>query len=96
MRVTGSLLKVLHVLLSASQAEIYGLEVIRGSGLQSGTVYPLLDRMEAAGWLTSRWEDAAQSHSGGPRRRFYSLTAYGAHEACELFKEYRLGGVAWT
>jgi DNA-binding MarR family transcriptional regulator len=43
-----------------------------------GTLYKALDRLEKAGFLTSRWEDplvAAQENR--PRRRFYSLTAAG-------------------
>jgi DNA-binding PadR family transcriptional regulator len=32
-----------------------GLEVIRATGLPSGTLYPLLARFEEQGWCTARW-----------------------------------------
>jgi PadR family transcriptional regulator PadR len=40
--------------------------------LPEGTVYPALHRLEKAGLLESRWDDAA-----GRRRRVYSLTTSG-------------------
>ena len=39
----------------------------------SGTLYPLLARLEAAGWFTSEWEDVDPSEVGRPRRRLYKL-----------------------
>jgi DNA-binding PadR family transcriptional regulator len=42
-----------------------------------GTLYKALARLEAAGLLTSRWEDPAPE--GRPRRRLYSITAAGEH-----------------
>ena len=37
----------------------YGFDVMDASGLPDGTVYPALRRLEAAGFLTARWEDDA-------------------------------------
>lgn len=43
-----------------------------------GTLYKALGRMEAAGWLTSQWEDPDRAaQEGRPRRRLYSITAEG-------------------
>ena len=43
-----------------------------------GTLYRALARMEQAGLLTSRWEDAAIAESAGrPRRRLYRVTGLG-------------------
>jgi len=40
-----------------------------------GTLYKALGRMEAAGWLESRWEDADLALTEGrPRRRLYRIT----------------------
>ena len=95
MRVTGPLLKVLQVLLASPENDVYGLELIRATGLKSGTLYPLLDRMEAAGWLSSHWEESAST--SGPRRRFYVLTGYGIHEGRQVLAEYGArAGFAWT
>lgn len=45
--------------------------------LKSGTVYPLLARLEKAGWLESRWEEIDPAEAGRPRRRLYRLTGEG-------------------
>ncbi|MGI8776640.1 MAG: PadR family transcriptional regulator [Acidimicrobiales bacterium] len=96
MRVTGPLLKVLGVFVSKPGEEVYGLELVRTTGLKSGTLYPLLDRLETAGLVTSRWEDANPSSQGRPRRRFYSLNGYGVHEARQILIEHGAGMWSWT
>jgi DNA-binding PadR family transcriptional regulator len=57
----------------------WGLELIKATGRPSGTVYPLLDRLEQAGWVTSSWDEDAGRR--GPRRRLYALTPDGAAAA---------------
>jgi PadR family transcriptional regulator, regulatory protein PadR len=43
-----------------------------------GTLYKALDRLEQAGLLTSRWEDAQlAAEARRPRRRLYSVTGAG-------------------
>ena len=43
-----------------------------------GNLYRILERMEKAGLLESRWEDPADAAEGRrPRRRLYRLTALG-------------------
>lgn len=66
---------VLAVLLDSAGPR-WGLELIKVTGRPSGTVYPLLDRLERAGWVTSRWDD--DKGRPGPRRRLYELTPDGA------------------
>jgi len=53
---------------------MYGLELSEETGLQPGTAYPILLRLEHKGWVTSRWEDV------DPRAE-KRLTAGGAVEA---------------
>ncbi|NUT95817.1 MAG: helix-turn-helix transcriptional regulator, partial [Saccharothrix sp.] len=60
----------------------WGLEIIKLTGRPSGSVYPLLDRLERAGWVTSSWDDDADRR--GPRRRMYVLTPEGAREAVKV------------
>jgi DNA-binding PadR family transcriptional regulator len=56
----------------------YGLEAIERTGLSSGTVYPALRRLEAAGLLVAEWEDEDQARDEGrPARRYYRLTGEG-------------------
>jgi DNA-binding PadR family transcriptional regulator len=56
----------------------YGFDIMDATGLPSGTVYPVLRRLERSGWLRSRWESAtAALDEGRPRRRLYELTGAG-------------------
>jgi PadR family transcriptional regulator, regulatory protein PadR len=57
----------------------YGFEVMRRAQLQSGTVYPLLRRLEDGGLVRSRWESESKAHGEGrPPRRYYEITAAGS------------------
>jgi DNA-binding PadR family transcriptional regulator len=56
----------------------YGFDVMRATQLASGTVYPLLRRLEDAAFVRSRWEDETRAHEDGrPARRYYEITAAG-------------------
>ena len=72
---------VLEALLADPERELYGLEIGEAAGLRSGTVHPILARLEGYGWLASRWEDIDASAEGRPARRYYSLTAVGVQAA---------------
>jgi len=68
------------ILLSISSREVYAgeiLESLREAELLvvEGTLYPILSRMKNSGWLIYRWEES----SGGPPRKYYSLSASGHH-----------------
>ena len=66
------------VLQAISQGLGYGFEIMRAAHLPSGTVYPLLRRLEAGGLVASRWEDAERAHEEGrPPRRYYEATKDG-------------------
>jgi PadR family transcriptional regulator, regulatory protein PadR len=81
---------VLEALLDNPRAERYGLEIGEAAGLRSGTVHPILARLEAYGWLASRWEDIDASAEGRPARRYYTLTAEGVQAAqVALARAYR-------
>lgn len=53
--------------------------------VQGGTLYPVLTRLRAAGYLRARWEPAEQ----GPGRRYYALTEAGRALLAEQ-------GAAWV
>ena len=78
-RITAATVDVLVGLLDGGSDGTWGLEVIKKSGRPPGTVYPILGRLERAGWVESRWED--DDARPGPRRRLYQLTPDGAHAA---------------
>lgn len=59
----------------------YGFEIMRTTDLPSGTVYPVLRRLEAGRLVESRWEDPTEAHEKGrPPRRYYRSTAHGRAE----------------
>src|SRR5690348_16610770 len=72
---------VLEVLLADPARELYGVEIGEQAGLRSGTVHPILARLEGVGWLQSRWEDIDPRTEGRPPRRYYGLTADGVPAA---------------
>ncbi|MFB9622837.1 PadR family transcriptional regulator [Nonomuraea helvata] len=82
LRMTMPTQAVLRALLHDPGRDRYGLEVCELAELPSGTVYPILARLEQVGWVESRWEDP-ETHvtEGRPRRRYYRITADGAEQA---------------
>jgi DNA-binding PadR family transcriptional regulator len=81
---------VLRALLAEVDRELYGAEIGEAAGLPSGTVHPILARLEAIGWLESRWEEIEPRTAGRPARRYYRLTAHGMEPARDaLARAYR-------
>jgi DNA-binding PadR family transcriptional regulator len=68
---------VLQALLKDPGRESYGAELADSAGLPTGTVHPILARVEGMGWVESRWEDIDPRKVGRPARRYYRLTADG-------------------
>ena len=56
-RMTTQTLAVLSTMLGDEDADWYGLDLSKRSGLKPGTIYPILDRLLKAGWLEREWED---------------------------------------
>jgi len=68
----------------------YGLEVMERTDLSSGTVYPALRRLEAAGIVTGDWEDRDSAHDDGrPARRYYRITPEGVKALAEARERIR-------
>lgn len=96
-RLSAQTLKVLGVLLSASTDSLSGAEIGRTTRLRSGTLYPILARLENAGWVQSNWENADPHELGRPRRRFYKITGVGSRKAKIAIKDIAaVGGFAWS
>ena len=53
----------------------YGYDMMKETGLLSGTLYPLLMRMTDQGLVEAEWREPAQA--GRPARHAYRLTAAG-------------------
>ncbi|MGH3798311.1 MAG: PadR family transcriptional regulator [Pseudonocardiaceae bacterium] len=69
---------VLRAMLTEPTQEMYGLQISQTAELPSGTIHPILARLEGYGWLESRWEDVDPREKQRPRRRYYRLTPDGA------------------
>jgi len=82
-------LRVLSVMLENPMSEHYGLELSKDADLASGTIYPILRRLEQQGWVVSRWEEIDPVAEGRPRKRLYQLTGAGAREAREHLAQTR-------
>jgi DNA-binding PadR family transcriptional regulator len=66
---------VLHAL---ANGYAYGFDIIDATGLPSGTVYPLLRRLERVGCVESRWESESKAaREGRPARKYYRITGEG-------------------
>ena len=72
---------VLAILAEADRDWRHGYELVRQAGVKSGTLYPLLIRLEAQGYLEAEWQ--APAAPGRPPRHAYRLTASGMQLARE-------------
>src|SRR6185437_5072372 len=77
-RLTVQVQLVVQALLRDPARELYGLELSEETGLQPGTAYAILLRLEQEGWVASRWEVIDPRAEKRPARRYYRLTAGGA------------------
>jgi DNA-binding PadR family transcriptional regulator len=89
----------LSVFLDAPKNEISGSDIWKKTRLLSGTLYPILARLESCGWLTSTWEKLDPSEAGRPRKRLYRITAIGYGKATNALSELRVlpnGRTEWN
>lgn len=67
------------VLYAVAHGHAYGFDIIDATRLGSGTVYPILRRLERARMLTATAERRREAHAEGrPPRRYYTITGAGA------------------
>jgi DNA-binding PadR family transcriptional regulator len=67
----------LNEFLEDPAAEQYGFGLMRATGLASGSLYPILDRLERIGWIDATDEAIDERVARRPRRRLYRLTPSG-------------------
>lgn len=73
---------VFQAFLDTHGGETYGFEIAQATGLPSGTIYPILRRLEDDGVLSARW-GVVEASGQRRRRRYYALTAKGHRTAQE-------------
>jgi DNA-binding PadR family transcriptional regulator len=80
-KLTGPLERVLRVLIADPAAPHYGYDLMKTTRLPSGTLYPMLARLQEEGLVESQWENQRPDPGGRPPRKYYRLTAEGARAA---------------
>ena len=90
-RMSFQTMKVLETFLENLADALAGADIQKQCGLASGTLYPILLRLEAAGWFVSQWESVDPATVGRPRRRLYRLTPSGLARASEVFASFTRG-----
>ncbi len=76
---SGHARALLAALAEAGPVWRHGYDLARSTGLRSGTLYPLLIRLEAQGHLEAEWQPPVAA--GRPPRHAYRLTASGREMA---------------
>ena len=75
----------------------HGFDIMDATGLPSGTVYPILRRLDREGLLASTWEKAAVAQrEQRPPRRYYEITPSGHEMLAQAVERYRTLGDAVT
>ena len=86
-RMSAETLRILGVMLEDPLAWQYSLGLSETASVATGTIYPMLARLERAGWLESRWEELGPNDGGRPRRRLYRLTGHGERASMAELEE---------
>jgi len=71
-RHTPATAAVISLLLESTDS-VWGLQIAKKTGLKTGTVYPILERLKMAGWITSEWDTDLRRK--GARRKYFKLDA---------------------
>jgi PadR family transcriptional regulator PadR len=74
----------------------YGFDIADRTGLQTGTVYPALRRLEGLGFVRSNWEsEKIARREQRPARRYYEITRAGGDALAVAVKHFEnLGRLA--
>jgi PadR family transcriptional regulator, regulatory protein PadR len=76
---TAPLERVLNAFLADATVPRYGYDLMKAARLPSGTLYPLLARLEQQKLVASAWETPQQE--GQRPRKYYQLTGEGIRVA---------------
>jgi DNA-binding PadR family transcriptional regulator len=91
--ITPRMATVLKVFLEDPDHPRYGFELMKLTGMASGSLYPMLAKLQGAGWLTRGKEDIDPRATGRPARTNYRITGAAVSAAriqlAELSERYR-------
>ena len=84
MRLTYATVLLARAIADDPTGRHWGYDLSKKTGLRSGVLYPILQRMFDAGMVSDGWE--ARKDTGGkrPPRRYYKLTRAGTVELNEM------------
>ena len=78
-----------QVLQAIASGYLYGFDIMDATGLPSGTVYPILSKLEDSGFVKSRWEDPRIARrEKRPPRRSYEITGDGREALTESVEKF--------
>lgn len=80
-RITVAVARVLREFVADPSEPRYGYELMQLTGFSSGKLYPILARLQQAGWVSREREDIDTANAGRPARYLYCLTRHGAEAA---------------
>jgi PadR family transcriptional regulator, regulatory protein PadR len=80
-RVTVAVARILREFVADASEPRYGYELMQSTGFPSGKLYPILARLQQAGWVSREREQIDTATAGRPARYFYRLTPGGAEAA---------------
>lgn len=81
-RPSAQMVLLLDALLAQLPGWCHGYQLMKATGLASGTIYPLLMRLASEGMLDASWQ--ADGMQGRPPRHIYRLTPAGQALAASL------------
>jgi PadR family transcriptional regulator PadR len=93
LQITPKMAIVLKIFLQDPGEPRYGFELMKRTGMASGSLYPMLAKLEEAGWLARGKENIDPREKGRPPRLHYTITGAAARAAhlqlAELSDQYR-------
>lgn len=92
-RFTHTTLQVLQVLLENIRHGVYGSQISKETKFQSGTLYPILHRLEDCGWVEVEMEKADPKTLRRPLRKYYKLRGEAVPIAQEALSKRGIEGV---
>lgn len=81
LELTPRMAAVVQIFLEDLSEPRFGFGLIQRLKISAGTLYPVLTRLQRAGWLRAETEDIDPKVEGRPARRYYTLTPDGAAAA---------------
>lgn len=83
-RLSQQTIHVLGALAEKRGGWLYGLQIAAATDLKSGSLYPILIRLDERGLLESKWMES--EHAGRPARHAYRITGAGRAALAEALQ----------